>query len=104
MYQIVYLPKTEADTKLGRLITLAKAKAGMVLNKCTQTAVLMFGGNGLTRSGQGEMVERILRDVPSVRIPGGIEDVMLDLAVSQLVKNYRNTGKVLERPRGNAKL
>ena len=31
----------------------------------------------------------IYREVPGVRIPGGSEDVMLDLAVRQLVKLYR---------------
>ena len=32
----------------------------------------------------------ILRDVPGARIPAGSEDVMLDLAVRQLVKNYKS--------------
>lgn len=39
-----------------------------------------------------------------LRIPGGSEDVMLDLAVRQLVKNYQNKTKMLERPRGSSKL
>lgn len=30
----------------------------------------------------------IYREVPGTRIPGGSEDVLLDLAVRQLVKNY----------------
>lgn len=38
------------------------------------------------------------------RIPGGSEDVMLDLAVRQLVKNYKNETKKLERPKGDSKL
>lgn len=44
------------------------------------------------------------REVPGVRIPGGSEDVMLDLAVRQLVKNYQNKTKMLERPKGASKL
>ena len=44
------------------------------------------------------------REVPGVRIPGGSEDVMLDLAVRQLVKNYQNKTKLLERPKGSSKL
>lgn len=67
--------------ELGGLTALAKAKAGMVLNECTQCAVLLFGGNGYTRTGQGELAERIYREVPGARIPGGSEDVMLDLVV-----------------------
>lgn len=110
------LPKEVADTKLGGLTALCKAKAAMVLNECAQTAQLLFGGNGYTvssretirppmlttscwtpadlypffskQSGQGELVEKIARDVAGARIPGGSEDVILDLAVRQLYKNY----------------
>lgn len=31
----------------------------------------------------------IYREVPGARIPGGSEDVMLDLAIRQMVKRYR---------------
>ena len=46
----------------------------------------------------------LYREVPGARIPGGSEDVMLDLAVRQLVKNYTNQTKVLERAKGSSKL
>lgn len=46
----------------------------------------------------------IYRDVPGARIPGGSEDVMLDLAVRQLVKNYKTQTKILERPKGSSKI
>lgn len=104
LYQMTQLTKADADIKLGGLTALAKAKGGMVLNECAQTAVLLFGGNGYTRTGQGEIAERIYREVPGARIPGGSEDVMLDLAIRQLVKNYRNATKALERPQGSSKL
>ncbi|KAK4944420.1 hypothetical protein LTR10_016094 [Elasticomyces elasticus] len=104
LYYMTQLTKAEADIKLGGLTALAKAKAGMVLNECAQTAVLLFGGNGYTRTGQGEIAERIYREVPGARIPGGSEDVMLDLAIRQLVKNYRNATKAMERPQGSSKL
>ena len=48
------------------------------------------------------LVIGIYREVPGVRIPGGSEDVMLDLAVRQLVKNFKNASKTLERPRDSA--
>ncbi len=44
----------------------------------------------------------IYREVMGVRIPGGSEDVMLDLAVRQLVKNFQLKTKELEK--GTAKL
>jgi acyl-CoA dehydrogenase len=104
LYQMTQLTKAEADVKLGGLTALAKAKAGMVLNECAQTAVLLFGGNGYTRTGQGEIAEKLYREVMGARIPGGSEDVMLDLAIRQLVKNYRNAIKTMERPKGDSKI
>lgn len=35
------------------------------------------------------MIPEIYRDVPGARIPGGSEDVLLDLAIRQMVKNFR---------------
>lgn len=101
LYQMTKLSKQDADRELGGLTALAKAKAGMVINECSQCAVLLFGGNGMTRTGRGELVERIYRDVPTSRIPGGSEDVLLDLSVRQLVKNYQNGLKKLQRGAGS---
>ncbi|MCJ1478635.1 hypothetical protein MMC13_007316 [Lambiella insularis] len=104
VYQMTKLNKAEADVELGGLTALAKAQAGIVLDECARCAVLLFGGNGYTKTGQGELAEKIYRDVPGARIPGGSEDVLLDLAVRQLVKNYQNKTKTLERPQGSSKL
>ena len=57
VYQMTKLKKAEADVELGGLTALAKAQAGMVLDECARCAVLLFGGNGYTQSGQGEIVE-----------------------------------------------
>jgi acyl-CoA dehydrogenase len=67
VYQMTKLTKAEADAELGGLTALCKAQAGIVLNECAQCAVLLFGGNGYTRTGQGETVERIYREVMGVR-------------------------------------
>jgi acyl-CoA dehydrogenase len=67
VYQMTKLSKAEADAKLGGLTALAKAHTGIVLNECAQTAVLLFGGNGYTKSGQGEIAERIYREVMGIR-------------------------------------
>ena len=63
------MDKDAADTRLGGLTALAKAKSAMVLNECAQTAQLLFGGNGFTESGQGELVAKIAREVAGARIP-----------------------------------
>ncbi|ETS85012.1 hypothetical protein PFICI_03037 [Pestalotiopsis fici W106-1] len=100
-YQMTQLPKDDADRELGGLTAMLKAQAGIVLKECADTAVLLFGGNGYTRSGQGEIAEMIWREVPGARIPGGSEDVMLDLAVRQLIKLYKAKTQALE---GGSKL
>ncbi|KAH6684589.1 acyl-CoA dehydrogenase-like protein [Halenospora varia] len=93
VYAMTKLSEEEANRELGGLTALAKAKAGMVVESCASTAVLLFGGNG---------------EVPGARIPGGSEDVMLDLAIRQLVKNFQKKVKDLdtiqERPKGSSKL
>lgn len=117
LYQLCHLSKEEGDRQLGGLTALAKAKSAMVLNECAQVAVLLFGGNGFTQTGQGELAEgkfgfshlfpsfetnlfiltAIYRDVPGARIPGGSEDVLLDLSVRQLVKIYQAQEKKLSQ-------
>ena len=57
VYQMTKLTKAEADMELGGLTALAKAQAGIVLDECARCAVLLFGGNGYTRTGQGEIAE-----------------------------------------------
>ena len=57
VYQMTQLPKAKADRDLGGLTALCKANAGIVLDECARCAVLLFGGNGFTRSGQGEIAE-----------------------------------------------
>lgn len=59
VYQMTKLKKNEADIELGGLTALAKAQAGIVLDECARCAVLLFGGNGLTTTGRGELTERM---------------------------------------------
>lgn len=56
-YQLSQMSKEASDVALGGLTGLLKANAGMVLKECADAAVLLFGGNGYTLSGQGELVE-----------------------------------------------
>lgn len=60
VYQMTKLKKDEADVELGGMTALAKAQAGTVLDECARCAVLLFGGNGYTRTGKGEIAERKL--------------------------------------------
>ncbi len=56
-YQLTKMAKKDADRELGGMTGLLKAHAGVVLKECADAAVLLFGGSGLTRSGQGQIVE-----------------------------------------------
>lgn len=57
VYQLTKLPKEQNDKELGGLTALCKANAGVVLDECARCSVLLFGGNGYTRTGQGEIAE-----------------------------------------------
>jgi alkylation response protein AidB-like acyl-CoA dehydrogenase len=57
-----------------------------VLEFCAREAVQVFGGLGYTRGGQGGKVERIYREVRGMAIPGGSEEILLDLGVRQASK------------------
>ena len=41
---------------------------------------------GLTKSGQGARIEAFYRTVPSIVVPGGSEDVLIDLGVREALK------------------
>ncbi|CZR65930.1 related to acyl-CoA dehydrogenase [Phialocephala subalpina] len=81
----------EGEVEIGAMAALAKVQAGRVLDKCVRCAVLLFGGSGYTKSGQGELIEMLSREVHGPRIFGGSEDILLDLAVRQLAKLYVKT-------------
>lgn len=51
------LPKAESDTLLGGLIAMAKVAAAKTLEHCISHAQVLLGGNSVTRSGQGELIE-----------------------------------------------
>lgn len=57
VYSMSKLSEEEANKELGGLTALAKAQAGRVLALCANTAVLLHGGNGFTKGGQGEVAE-----------------------------------------------
>ncbi|TVY90224.1 Acyl-CoA dehydrogenase, partial [Lachnellula willkommii] len=56
-YSMTVLSEADANRELGGLTALAKAQAGSVLEVCASTAVLLFGGNGYTKGGQGAVAE-----------------------------------------------
>jgi len=102
-YQMSKLDRKTADAELGGLTALIKAQTGIVFDECARCAVLLFGGSGLTQGeGKGAVVERLYRSVPAMRIPGGSEDVLLDLSIRELAKRFK--AKTAKLQNGSAKL
>jgi len=86
-YQLCSMTKDEAATKLGGSCALIKAHATKVFEYCAREAAQLIGGASYVRGGQGEKVERLYRDVRAYAIPGGSEEILLDLGVRQAMKN-----------------
>ena len=71
---------------LGGHTALCKVQCTKVMEYCAREAAQIFGGLSYSRGGQGEKVERLNREVRAMAIPGGSEEIMLDLGVKQSTK------------------
>lgn len=85
-YQAQHMPPEIQAIRLGGPIALCKAQSTQTFEYCAREAAQIFGGLAYTRGGQGEKVERLYREVRAFAIPGGSEEIMLDLGVRQAVK------------------
>ena len=75
---------------LAGVTALAKVQATKVFEYCAREAAQIFGGASYVRGGQGEKVERLYRDVRAYAIPGGSEEIMMDLGVRQAMKEWES--------------
>merc|ERR1719439_284623 len=82
-FQMNSMNKMEATLKLGGQTALLKVQCTKVFEYCSREACQIFGGLSYTRGGQGEKVERLSREVRAMAVPGGSEEVMLDLGIRQ---------------------
>merc|ERR1719197_1389591 len=80
------MTKLESAFKLGGHTALLKVQCTKAFEFCAREAAQIFGGLGYTRGGQGEKVERLSREVRAMAVPGGSEEIMLDLGVKQTTK------------------
>ena len=80
-FQVETMHPREADLKLGGPAALLKVQCTKVLELCARESAQIFGGLSFTRGGLGEKVERLGREVRSLAIPGGSEEIMIDLGV-----------------------
>jgi len=95
LYQDQCMTPQLASLKLGGPIAGLKAFSTQMLEYVAREASQIFGGLAYTRGGKGGRVERIYRDVRALAIPGGSEEIMLDLAIRQSVKVQKHFGAKL---------
>ena len=95
VHQIKTMPKELQLLRLGGPTALLKAQATTTFEFCAREASQIFGGLSYTRSGKGERVERLYRDVRVWAIGGGSEEVMLDLGLRQSIKVSQMMGAKL---------
>lgn len=90
-HQLNTIPREEHFTHLDLImdISLLKVQATKTFEFCAREAAQIFGGASYVRGGQGEKVERLYREVRAFAIPGGSEEIMLDLAVKMAQKKYQ---------------
>eukprot|EP01117_Protostelium_nocturnum_P001016 TRINITY_DN11339_c0_g1_i1.p1 TRINITY_DN11339_c0_g1~~TRINITY_DN11339_c0_g1_i1.p1 ORF type:complete len:567 (-),score=223.66 TRINITY_DN11339_c0_g1_i1:63-1739(-) len=87
-YQMCKLSHKESVSSLGGATALLKAQSTTTFELCAREATQIFGGLAYTRGGQAEKVERLYREVRAYSIPGGSEEIMLDLGVRQAQKQF----------------
>jgi len=86
-YQMTRMSKEEQNADLGADCALLKVQATKTFEYCAREAAQIMGGVSYVRGGQGEKVERLYREVRAYAIPGGSEEILLDFAVRQAVKD-----------------
>lgn len=70
----------------GGSIALMKVFASRTFEIAAREASQIFGGSSYVRTGKGHMVERLYREVRGAAIPGGSEEIMMDFAIRQSLK------------------
>ncbi|KXN70207.1 acyl-CoA dehydrogenase NM domain-like protein, partial [Conidiobolus coronatus NRRL 28638] len=82
LYQTKFIEDLSVLIKLAGAISLLKIEVTRCFEYCASEACQIFGGNGYTKGGQGEKIERLYRDVKGYAIPGGSEEIMAELGVN----------------------
>ncbi|RDW80766.1 hypothetical protein BP5796_05464 [Coleophoma crateriformis] len=86
VFELDNLSHARGSKLLGGVTALLKVQAGIVSKYIADESVKLMGGLGLTKTGQGARIEAFSRGVITLIVPGGSEDVLLDLGVREAVK------------------
>jgi alkylation response protein AidB-like acyl-CoA dehydrogenase len=83
MEELVYRSVRTPSIEFAPVAALLKVQAAHNLEKISREAQQVFGGLGYSRSGQGQRVEQISRDVRVLVVSGGSEEILLDMIAKQ---------------------
>lgn len=89
IYELENLSDAEGARLLGGSTALLKVESGIVSKYVAEECLKLMGGLGLTKTGQGARIENFYRAVPGFLVPGGSEDVLLDLGAREALKIHK---------------
>ena len=99
--QLVYIVETARVTgkevNIGGMTALLKVMSTRCLEQVCREAQQIMGGAGYNKSGPGARIEQISRDVRVHVVGGGSEEIMLDLAVRQEVRDVALRAKAASK-------
>jgi len=93
-YQLKEMPRMKAMVELAGEVALLKVQTSKTFEFCAREAAQIFGGAAYTRTGVGEKIERMYREVRAFAIPGGSEEIMQELCIKQAMAIAKNTAKL----------
>jgi alkylation response protein AidB-like acyl-CoA dehydrogenase len=91
--------RTREELNVGGLTALLKIMSTQCLEQVCREAQQVLGGAGYARTGRGARVEQISRDVRVYVVGGGSEEIMVDLAARQEMRDFKQRGQDLATSR-----
>jgi alkylation response protein AidB-like acyl-CoA dehydrogenase len=86
IYQLECNINKEFNQNLSAKIALLKSHGSKLLEFCTSEASQLFGGSSYVKSGVGEKIERLSREVRGYEMAGGSGDILMETAIKILLK------------------
>jgi alkylation response protein AidB-like acyl-CoA dehydrogenase len=78
---------SSSEPPYGGQIALLKIVAGRALETAVREAQQIMGGLGYSRTGKGARIEQISRDVRVMVVGGGSEEILMELAFAQELRD-----------------
>ncbi|KHN96569.1 Acyl-CoA dehydrogenase/oxidase [Metarhizium album ARSEF 1941] len=87
-YQMCHMPYEQQAQHLAGPIGLLKMSTTRAAHEIADEAVQIWGGRGLTQTGMGKHIEMFHRTYKFDAVLGGSEEILSDLGVRQVYKNF----------------